>query len=331
MFGSFWPLCKTQTTSLVYFEFACLPFFLSFLSLQKSADSTAKRTTMPALSAPTNINSSPPSPADSSSSRRLSWGRLVQRLADFSASSSSVDSGSNRGSSSDLSDTGKKMCQDLQLLIPMHACTFLKPTASLQQGQILPVTFLPRLKTCSTIPWRRPSWKKWWISLQGAWEKPKTPTAPYGAPNYSSPRNFWSTSARSSSTWQPASPAAWEGLSSTSAWSRGTSARAWGSCPWTPTLCPPFSWLWYCGWNLRGCGRKFKDSLVQSLFPPQQWDKLWNWVLVSVWLRRNCIVLKDCWSKSVESKKHSCFNVRVFVNLQLSLQKGLNAMSVWTE
>ncbi|TNN03467.1 hypothetical protein fugu_000496 [Takifugu bimaculatus] len=68
---------------------------------------------MRALSAPTNINSSPPSPADSSSSRRLSWGRLVQRLADFSASSSSVDSGSNRGSSSDLSDSGSDFARDL--------------------------------------------------------------------------------------------------------------------------------------------------------------------------------------------------------------------------
>lgn len=62
---------------------------------------------MPALSAPTTINSLPPSPVDSSGSRRLSWGRLVQRLADFSTSSASVDSGSNGGSRSDLSDSGK--------------------------------------------------------------------------------------------------------------------------------------------------------------------------------------------------------------------------------
>uniref|UniRef100_H3C5U1 DNA damage-inducible transcript 4 protein n=1 Tax=Tetraodon nigroviridis TaxID=99883 RepID=H3C5U1_TETNG len=73
-------------------------------------------TTMHALSAPTNINSLPPSPADSSSgSRRLSWGRLVQRLADFSTPSSggSVDSGSNSGSRSDLSDSGSDLARDL--------------------------------------------------------------------------------------------------------------------------------------------------------------------------------------------------------------------------
>lgn len=78
---------------------------------------------MPALSAPTNINSLPPSPVDSSSSsRRLSWGRLVQRLADFSTSSNSgsIDSSSNSGSRSDLSDSGKQTCRDLKLGVRTH-------------------------------------------------------------------------------------------------------------------------------------------------------------------------------------------------------------------
>lgn len=106
----------------LYFKLKGFPFVSC--SLQKSADSTA-RTTMPALSAPTNINSLPPSPVDSSSSsRRLSWGRLVQRLADFSTSSnsSSIDSSSNSGSRSDLSDSGKQTCKDLKLCVRTHAC-----------------------------------------------------------------------------------------------------------------------------------------------------------------------------------------------------------------
>lgn len=67
---------------------------------------------MPALSAPSDIGSSPPSPVDSSP-RRLSWGKLVQRLTDFStsANSSSIESGSNSGSRSDLSDSGKHCCK----------------------------------------------------------------------------------------------------------------------------------------------------------------------------------------------------------------------------
>ncbi|XP_026171803.1 DNA damage-inducible transcript 4 protein [Mastacembelus armatus] len=61
---------------------------------------------MPALFAATNFVSSPPSPVDNSS-RRLSWGKLVQRLTDVSTSaSSSIDSGSNNGSRTDLSDSG---------------------------------------------------------------------------------------------------------------------------------------------------------------------------------------------------------------------------------
>ncbi|KAG8008645.1 DNA damage-inducible transcript 4 protein [Nibea albiflora] len=74
-------------------------------------------TNMPALSAPTDVGSSPPSPVDSSP-RRLSWGKLVQRLTDFSTSansnsSSSIESGSNNGSRSDLSDSGSDVSGDL--------------------------------------------------------------------------------------------------------------------------------------------------------------------------------------------------------------------------
>ncbi|XP_037320464.1 DNA damage-inducible transcript 4 protein [Pungitius pungitius] len=69
---------------------------------------------MPALSARTDIGSSPPSPVDSGV-RRLSWGKLVQRMADFStsASSSSIESVSNDGSRSDLSDSGSDVSGDL--------------------------------------------------------------------------------------------------------------------------------------------------------------------------------------------------------------------------
>uniref|UniRef100_UPI0037E9624A DNA damage-inducible transcript 4 protein n=1 Tax=Semicossyphus pulcher TaxID=241346 RepID=UPI0037E9624A len=69
---------------------------------------------MPALSAPTDIGSSPPSPVDSSP-RRLSWGKLVQRLTDFSTStnSSSIESVSNNGSRSDLSDSGSDVSSDI--------------------------------------------------------------------------------------------------------------------------------------------------------------------------------------------------------------------------
>lgn len=69
---------------------------------------------MPALSANTDIGNSPPSPMDSSL-RRLSWGKLVQRMADFStsANSSSIESESNNGSRSDLSDSGSDVSSDL--------------------------------------------------------------------------------------------------------------------------------------------------------------------------------------------------------------------------
>lgn len=80
---------------------------------------------MPALSAPTDICSSPPSPVDSSP-RRLSWGKLVQRLADFSTSgnSSSIESSSNNGSRSDLSDSGSDVSNDLS---PAHEDLFYDP------------------------------------------------------------------------------------------------------------------------------------------------------------------------------------------------------------
>ncbi|XP_029953245.1 DNA damage-inducible transcript 4 protein [Salarias fasciatus] len=70
--------------------------------------------TMPDLFAPTDIGSSPPSPVDASP-RRLSWGKLVQRLADFSSStnSSSIESVSNNGSRSDLSESGSDVFGDL--------------------------------------------------------------------------------------------------------------------------------------------------------------------------------------------------------------------------
>ncbi|KAM8730729.1 DNA damage-inducible transcript 4 protein [Acanthopagrus schlegelii] len=73
---------------------------------------------MPALSpASADMASLPPSPLDSSP-RRLSWGKLVQRLTDFStspssSSSSSIESGSNNGSRSDLSDSGSDVFSDL--------------------------------------------------------------------------------------------------------------------------------------------------------------------------------------------------------------------------
>ncbi|XP_022046676.1 DNA damage-inducible transcript 4 protein [Acanthochromis polyacanthus] len=69
---------------------------------------------MPDVFAPTEIGSSPPSPVDGSP-RRLSWGKLVQRLTDFntSANSSSIESVSNNGSRSDLSDSGSDLSSDL--------------------------------------------------------------------------------------------------------------------------------------------------------------------------------------------------------------------------
>lgn len=69
---------------------------------------------MPDLLASTDMSNSPPSPVDGSP-RRLSWGKLVQRLADFSSSAnnSSIESGSNNGSRSDLSESGSDTSADL--------------------------------------------------------------------------------------------------------------------------------------------------------------------------------------------------------------------------
>ncbi|XP_061822546.2 DNA damage-inducible transcript 4 protein [Nerophis lumbriciformis] len=55
-------------------------------------------------------DSSPPSPVDSSP-RRLSWGKMVQRLADFS--SGSLESKSNNSSRSDLSDSASDVSGEL--------------------------------------------------------------------------------------------------------------------------------------------------------------------------------------------------------------------------
>ncbi|KAF6719345.1 DNA damage-inducible transcript 4 protein [Oryzias melastigma] len=67
---------------------------------------------MPEVFAPADMGSSPPSPVDSSP-RRLSWGKLVHRLTDFSTNSSSIASGSNNGSRSDLSESGSDTSSDL--------------------------------------------------------------------------------------------------------------------------------------------------------------------------------------------------------------------------
>uniref|UniRef100_A0A3Q1GNB7 DNA damage-inducible transcript 4 protein n=1 Tax=Acanthochromis polyacanthus TaxID=80966 RepID=A0A3Q1GNB7_9TELE len=78
---------------------------------------TMPLTAMPDVFAPTEIGSSPPSPVDGSP-RRLSWGKLVQRLTDFntSANSSSIESVSNNGSRSDLSDSGEGFLLDEMIL-----------------------------------------------------------------------------------------------------------------------------------------------------------------------------------------------------------------------
>lgn len=90
--------------------------WLSFLPFnswpQKQLLNSAARTTMPE-----ETSSSPPSPVDSSP-RRLSWSKLVHKLTDFSPNSSSIESGSNNGSRSDLSDSGKQICK--HLLFPLE-------------------------------------------------------------------------------------------------------------------------------------------------------------------------------------------------------------------
>ncbi|AWP17851.1 DNA-damage-inducible transcript 4 protein [Scophthalmus maximus] len=68
---------------------------------------------MPALCAPTETSGSPPSPVEGSP-RRLSWGKLVQRLTDFSSpANSSLELGYNNGSRGDLSDSGSDISGDL--------------------------------------------------------------------------------------------------------------------------------------------------------------------------------------------------------------------------
>ncbi|KAK7919065.1 hypothetical protein WMY93_010349 [Mugilogobius chulae] len=71
----------------------------------------------PALcsSSSSSSSSAPTTPTDSSSPRRLSWGKLVQRLADFSGSMES-----NSGSRSDLSDSGSDTSGDLS---PATTCS----------------------------------------------------------------------------------------------------------------------------------------------------------------------------------------------------------------
>lgn len=97
---------------------------------------------MPTLSAPTDLGSSPPSPVDGSP-RRLSWGKLVQRLADFStsANNSSIESRSSNGSRSDLSDSGSDVsgdlspCNDDLFYDPMEE-TILKEVVDLIAGSL---------------------------------------------------------------------------------------------------------------------------------------------------------------------------------------------------
>lgn len=91
---------------------------------------------MPVLTAPTDISSLPPSPVDGSP-RRLSWGKLVQRLADFSTStsSSSIESVSNNGSNSDLSDSGEPSCKRcIECRARLRSSIFLNLSLSLNAG-----------------------------------------------------------------------------------------------------------------------------------------------------------------------------------------------------
>lgn len=85
---------------------------------------------MPALSAPTDVSSLPPSPVDSSP-RRLSWGKLVQRLT----SNNSMESGSNNGSRSDLSDSGSDVSAEERFYDPMEE-TILREVVDLIEGSL---------------------------------------------------------------------------------------------------------------------------------------------------------------------------------------------------
>uniref|UniRef100_A0A3B5QEA7 DNA damage-inducible transcript 4 protein n=2 Tax=Xiphophorus maculatus TaxID=8083 RepID=A0A3B5QEA7_XIPMA len=106
---------------LMYFFLKWLKYYVNLWSLfllikQLKSDThllnTKERTNMPEVFASIEVGSIPPSPVDSSP-RRLSWGKLVQRLADFSTHDSSIESGSNNGSRSDLSDSGSDFSSDL--------------------------------------------------------------------------------------------------------------------------------------------------------------------------------------------------------------------------
>uniref|UniRef100_A0A1A8AVW1 DNA damage-inducible transcript 4 protein n=3 Tax=Nothobranchius furzeri TaxID=105023 RepID=A0A1A8AVW1_NOTFU len=79
--------------------------------LTNSDYSSSCRTNMPEVFASMDNGSTPPSPVDSSP-RRLSWGKLVQRLTDFSTNSTSMESGSSHGSRSDLSESGSDISSD---------------------------------------------------------------------------------------------------------------------------------------------------------------------------------------------------------------------------
>ncbi|XP_061087711.1 DNA damage-inducible transcript 4 protein [Conger conger] len=63
----------------------------------------------------TSDGSFPPSPTDDSTSKRLSWGKLVQKLTEFSGASfnHSVDSDSDSCSRSDCSDSGSDFLSDV--------------------------------------------------------------------------------------------------------------------------------------------------------------------------------------------------------------------------
>lgn len=101
--------------------FICVLFFLNLLSSRSSCLALQRRRTMPEVFAPTDTCNTPPSPVGSSP-RRLSWGKLVQRLADFNTNASSIESGSSHGSRSDLSDSGEQRSTPDSLLLEVVSC-----------------------------------------------------------------------------------------------------------------------------------------------------------------------------------------------------------------
>lgn len=96
-------------------------FFQNLLSSRSSCLAPQRRRTMPEVFAPTDTCDTPPSPVGSSP-RRLSWGKLVQRLADFNTNTSSIESGSSHGSRSDLSDSGEQRFSPDSLLLEVVSC-----------------------------------------------------------------------------------------------------------------------------------------------------------------------------------------------------------------